>query len=212
MSETQAPTKAPTLTIPAPNMKILSVLITGETPYMQHRFSKKGEIQAKQEQGSTAKTKKAHKARDFEADYKAAMHVSTDGWIGIPASAFRNAMISACRVVGFQMTKAKLSVFCLADGQDLDSGEGLVKINGTPEQTILYVRNETGVVDLRARPMWRQWTALVRLRYDADQFTGADMMNLMMRAGAQVGIGEGRPDSKKSAGMGYGLFTVEEAA
>jgi hypothetical protein len=210
MATAVAEPTAQTLTIPAPNLRVLEVKITGESPYMQHRFSKKGVIQAKQEQGSTAKSKKKHDARDFEADYQAAFHRSVDGWTGIPASAFRNALISACRVVGFQMTKAKLSVFCLSDGQDADNGEGLVRISGEPEKTIMYVRNETGVVDLRARPMWRQWSALVRLRYDADQFTATDMMNLLMRAGAQVGVGEGRPDSKKSAGMGYGLFTVEQ--
>jgi hypothetical protein len=33
----------------------------------------------------------------------------------------------------------------------------------------------------------------------------------MARVGLQVGIGEGRPDSKNSAGMGWGLFTIEEA-
>jgi hypothetical protein len=201
-----------TLTIPAPNLRTIEVKITGEAPYMMHRFSKKGEIQAKQEQGSTAKGKKKHAARDFATDFEAAKHVSMEGWIGIPAASIRAAMISACRLVGFQMTKAKLSVFCLADGMDRDDGAGLVRINGEPEQTIMYCRNETGVVDLRARPMWRKWDAVVRLRYDADQFTSTDVLNLLMRAGAQVGIGEGRPDSKKSAGMGYGTFTVEQSA
>jgi len=28
--------------------------------------------------------------------------------------------------------------------------------------------------------------------------------------GLQVGIGEGRPDSKNSAGMGWGMFTIED--
>lgn len=36
-----------------------------------------------------------------------------------------------------------------------------------------------------------------------------DVANLMNRVGAQVGIGEGRPDSKNSAGMGWGLFSIE---
>jgi len=31
-----------------------------------------------------------------------------------------------------------------------------------------------------------------------------------MRVGQQVGICEGRPDSKNSAGMGWGLFTLED--
>jgi len=36
------------------------------------------------------------------------------------------------------------------------------------------------------------------------------LTNLLARAGLQVGIGEGRPDSKNSAGMGWGLFQIEE--
>lgn len=201
------------LTVKAPDFRVLEVKITGESPYLQHAFPQKAQakIRATQEAGSTAKGKKHREARDFADDYEQAKHKSTEGWIGIPASSFRNALISACRVVGFAMTKAKLSVFCLADGQDSVDGQGLVKITGEPEMTVMPVRNETGVVDLRARPMWRTWSATVRLRYDADQFTATDVMNLLLRAGQQVGIGEGRPDSKKSAGMGYGTFTVEKA-
>ena len=36
-----------------------------------------------------------------------------------------------------------------------------------------------------------------------------DVVNLMVRVGLQVGIGEGRPSSKKSNGIGWGLFDVE---
>jgi hypothetical protein len=32
----------------------------------------------------------------------------------------------------------------------------------------------------------------------------------MHRVGAQVGIGEGRPDSKNSTGMGWGTFEIKE--
>ena len=32
--------------------------------------------------------------------------------------------------------------------------------------------------------------------------------NLIARVGMQVGVGEGRPDSKQSAGLGFGLFDV----
>jgi hypothetical protein len=37
-----------------------------------------------------------------------------------------------------------------------------------------------------------------------------DVTNLMQRVGQQVGIGEGRNDSKMSAGMGWGCFTLAE--
>jgi hypothetical protein len=190
---------------------VVEVRIRGTAPYMQHRFSKKAEIMAKQEQGTTARGKKQHAARDFEKDYEDAKHVSTDGWCGIPAPALRAALISACRIANFQMTKAKLSVFVEADGMCAKDGTPLVRLVGEPEMVTMPVRNETGVVDIRSRPLWREWSATLRLRHDNDQFKYQDVLNLLMRAGMQVGIGEGRPDSKKSAGMGYGLFTVEAA-
>ena len=138
------------------------------------------------------------------------MHKTAEGWCGIPAPAFRNAMISACRVVGFQMTRAKLALFVVPDGFDAEDGTPLVRITkGEPIYTELAVKNETGVCDLRPRPMWREgWEAVVRIKYDADMFTLTDVANLLMRAGAQVGIGEGRPDSRKSCGIGWGIFDL----
>jgi hypothetical protein len=132
-----------------------------------------------------------------------------DGSPGIPASAFRAAMIDACRLVGFKMTEAKMSVFVQADGFDADDGTPLVRFSGgEPEMTQFTVRNATGVADVRVRPMWRRWEAILRIQYDADQFKEADVLNLLLRAGLQVGVGEGRPFSKKSAGMGWGTFTI----
>ena len=49
----------------------------------------------------------------------------------------------------------------------------------------------------------------MRVRFDADQFTLTDVANLLMRVGMQVGIGEGRPFSKNSNGMGWGLFDLK---
>lgn len=198
------------VTIPAPNLVIAEFKLRGTAPFVQHKFSAKAkaQIRATQVAGSTATGKKKRTPKDFDAAYEAAKHISEEGWCGIPAPAFRSAMISACRLVGFQMTKAKLSVFILADGIDAEDGTPLVKIEGEPQKHEGHVRNETGVVDLRARPMWRKWSCRLRVRFDADQFTQDDMANLLLRAGMQVGIGEGRPDSKKSHGCGWGTFEL----
>jgi len=202
---------APTVTIPAPNFKVAEFTIKGTAPYVQNAFSKKAreQMKAKQAAGSTGKkgTKKA--AKDFDACYKEAQHVSHDGWHGIPAGAFRNAMISACRTVGFKMTLAKLSVFIEADGFDANEGTPLVKITkGEPEYCEHSVRIQM-TTDIRVRAMWREgWQAKLRVRFDADQFTVEDVANLLNRVGAQVGIGEGRPDSKTSCGMGWGMFEI----
>jgi hypothetical protein len=112
--------------------------------------------------------------------------------------------------VDYKMTLAKLSLFVHADGFDDVSGQPLVRLDvGEPEETVMAVRNATGVVDLRARPMWREWSLTLRVKFDADQFTLSDVANLLSRVGTQVGIGEGRNDSRESAGLGYGCFEIK---
>jgi hypothetical protein len=205
--------------ITPPKFHRLSLRIEGTAPFMQARFSAKAmqAMKTKMLAGSTAKKGSKREARDFDADFEGALHRSTDGWIGVPAAALRNACIDVCRMVGFQMTRAKMSVFVEADGFDAVDGAPLVKLDaGEPERTEMATRNATGVADIRVRPMWRKWVLNIVVRYDADQFTIEDVANLVARAGEQVGIGEGRPFSKSSNGMGFGTFKIvneeEEAA
>jgi hypothetical protein len=200
-----------TVAITAPRIATAQFRIVGTAPYVQLRFSEKAmnAMREKMEAGSQANKKKAKSARDFDEDFRQALHLSDEGWNGIPASAFRNAMISACRLVGFKMTLAKLSVFILPDGFDKVDGVPLIKIEGDPEPHIMHARNATGVCDLRVRAKYWPWSAMVNVQYDADQFSATDAANLMLRVGTQVGIGEGRPDSKASAGMGWGTFRLD---
>ena len=204
--------KAEPITITAPNFQRLLFTITGTAPLMQARFSAKA-MQAMKEKmlaGSTANKGKKRKPRDFEDDFQQAMHKSTEGWIGIPASALRSACIDVCRMVGFKMTHAKMSIFVEADGLDVVDAAPLVRLLADePERCEMATRNATGVADIRIRPLWREWKADVSIRYDADQFTATDVTNLLARAGQQVGIGEGRPFSKDSNGLGFGTFSVE---
>ena len=199
------------ITIAAPNFQTMDINIEGTAPLVQHRFGKKAATQMLQThiEGDKNKNKsKKHEARDIDQDYKDATHIGEDGCYGIPAPAFRSAMISACRVAGFQMTKAKLSVFVLADTVDDEDGSPLVHIKGKPELHKSAVRLANGSTSIAIRPMWKKWSAVVRVQWDGDQFTSSDVINLMARAGLQVGVGEGRPDSKKSNGMGWGTFRI----
>jgi hypothetical protein len=204
-------TNEETVTISAPNIQRVKFRIVGTAPYVQLRFSEKAmnKMRETHEAGSKAKNKRAKEPRNFNDDFMQAQHISLEGWNGIPASALRKALISACRLVNFKMTLAKLSIFVEQDGFDRVDAEPLIKIEGTPEQLVSTVRNATGVADLRMRAKFWPWSAQVRIRYDADQFSGPDVANLLARVGLQVGIGEGRPDGKESAGMGWGMFEVE---
>lgn len=196
--------------IPPPDLQTVAFALTGTAPYVQLRFSQKliDGFKAKFEEEAPSSKKKVRTKRDYQADFLGAQHVSDEGWVGVPAGAFRAAMISACRLVDFKMTLAKLSVFVHADGFDKVDGTPLVKIEGKPELLNMIVRNANGQPDLRTRAMWKKWTITLRVQFDRKQFSGNDIANLVMRVGAQVGIGEGRPDSKSSAGMGWGTFRI----
>ncbi len=206
--------EAGVLTIPQARMSMMAFLITGTAPLVMHAFRGKAEeeMRAKQEAGSRSKSRKVLRPKDFERQFEDAKHISTDGWLGIPAAGFRSAMISACKMVGFHMTRARLACFVEADGFDGATGDPLVKITrGEPRYFEKHVRLDNGNPDLRARPMWAPgWQAVVRVRWDEDQFSLTDVSNLLSRVGLQVGICEGRPDSKKSAGCGWGLFSVDQ--
>lgn len=202
------------LEVSAPNFQWVEFLIEGVTPYCQNAFGAKArqKMIETQEAGSTGKSRKKKDAKDFDDCYEQAIHKSQDGWIGIPASGFRAAMISACRAAGVVMTRAKLAVYVEPDGFDRVSNDPLVRITeGEPKRQDAAVRNASGVIDIRPRPVWSPgWQAMVRIRFDGDMLTAEDVANLLLRAGMQVGIGEGRPDSKQSAGIGWGLFKIVE--
>jgi hypothetical protein len=200
------------VTIPAPNIKTVTFHVVGTAPMVVHRFSHKVKTQMiqKMEAGSTARKGQKREAANLEEMYNEARYISKDGWDGFNASAVRNSMISACRLVGFKMTLAKLSLFVIQDGWDAKEPEiPLVRIIGKPRRLESRANVETGQAYITIRPCYDKWEADVKIRYDADQFTVADIANLLSRVGTQVGWCEGRPDSKNSAGMGWGTFVVQ---
>lgn len=201
-----------TVTIKPPRFGIALFHIKGIAPLVIHRFSLKTKEQMKQkmETGKAASSKRNREAKATDDLYEEARYRHADGWDGFKASSIRNAMISACRLVGFKMTLAKLSVFVLEDGRDaLEPQIPLIRINGDPVKQEDMARVETGQPYVTVRPAYHEWGAKVRIRFDMDQFTHQDVANLMMRVGLQVGIGEGRPDSKNSAGQEWGLFEIQ---
>lgn len=207
--------EAKSIVITPPKMAVAKALMIGTAPYVQNRFSSenKQKMEAKQKEGtSMAKTRRAKAPKDFEKVYQGSMHVSQDGWYGIPASAIRNSMIDACRLTQFDMTRAKMCIFIVADGLDRENLEPLVRITkGEPRMFIDRVKIGINQTDLAARAIFEKWEAVVTIEWDADVFQAQDVFNLLARAGWQVGIGAGRPLSKTSAGTGKGTWKVEQA-
>lgn len=199
------------VTITPPNIQTAVFTIEGTAPLVIHRFSAKAKngMLETMKAGSTAKKGKKREPLDVQATFNAARYISPEGWDGFNVAAVRAAIISACRLVGFKMTLAKLSVFVEADGRDkLEPEFGLIRIIGKARLLESIARVETGQAYVTIRPCYDQWKAKIRIRFDGDQFTVQDISNLLSRVGAQVGLGEGRPDSKNSTGMGWGTFQI----
>ena len=199
------------------NLAVVRIRIRGTAPLVVNKFSKKARDQmmaAMATPKSQKKAKSERAPRDYGQDMIQAQHRSAEGWPGFPCSGFRAASIAACRAAGVVMTHAKQAFFVLADGYDADAGTPLVRIiaggktERAPEQTALPVRNDNGGADIRVRPMWREWEAVVTVQFDADMISTESVINLLHRAGVQVGIGEGRPGSKNSVGQGWGTFEI----
>lgn len=200
------------VSIAAPNFQTAEFSIKGTAVLVIHRFSKKTKEQMKDkmETGKSASSKKVRTAKLTDDSFFESRYISAAGWDGFHAGSIRNALISACRLVGFKMTLAKMSLFVIADGVDKEEPQiPLIRILGAkPVKQEDMARVETGQPYVTVRAAYHDWSAKLKIRWDADQFSLADVSNLLSRVGMQVGIGEGRPDSKNSAGMGWGTFEI----
>jgi hypothetical protein len=208
----KALTTEPTrVTITPPKMATATVKIEGTAPYLQNKFSSENRdkmLETQRAGSASKKTRKAKAPKDFERIYQSSMHVAQEGWHGIPATGLRNAMIDACRLTEMDMVRAKMCIFIVAQGLDKDTLEPLVRIEGKPRMHIDRVKIGMAQTDLAARAIFEKWSAKFEIQWDDDVFKAQDVVNLLARAGWQVGIGAGRPLSKMSGGTGKGTFKV----
>lgn len=204
--------KAAAISIPRPDIRTVKVRINGTAPLIAHAWSEKAikMIQAAQEGKATKKIKAPREARDPKADFEGARYKSGFGWDGVPAVAFKAAMVGACRLVeGVPMTLAKRLMF--VDGTLLEDGSmsSLVKIEAPePKMRTDTVRLDNGSADMRYRPEYWPWSAELTIRFNAGILSPEMLLNLLELAGSFEGICEWRPGSPQSATGTYGTFSV----
>ena len=207
--------KSVKIVIPPLKFAFMPIKIRGTSVYVSNRFSaeareimRRGFIQ-----GSKKKKRGSEKEpRDFDKDCAGSMYRSSEGWYGIPTTAFRQAMISVCVLLGFVTTTAKKAIFVVPDGFDAKEGQPLVKITkGKPDHFESYTIISGKTPNIAARGRWAAgWEACPVVKFDEGIFTPTDIVNLMMRAGVQIGTGAGRPFSKNSCGQDWGTWEVAE--
>lgn len=179
------------------------VRVEGTSPLIVNRFSEKAKEMMLQAQMQTTRVKKD--AKDPHALYEASRYRLPDGRDGMPAAAFKAAMVGAARDFdGITMTSLKTAIFVEGEG-----AEQLVPILGTPEMREDAVRNASGVADLRYRAMYHPWAVDLTIEFLPQRVSESSLLALLNAAG-RGGVGEWRPSAPKSSTGSYGRFKVAD--
>lgn len=200
--------ESPKIYIPRPREEAVTFPIVGTRPLIVHNWSDKARRMMLDKQ--MGKTKIGREPKDPVADFNASRYTSTEGWDGIPATAFKAAMVAACRLVdGLTMTLAKQLFFVVGDGFTA-KGVDLVRLVGEPTMREDMVRNDSGVADIRFRAQYWPWSAELTIRFNANLINHENIASLVALAGSSVGVCEWRPSAPKVATGSYGLWAIQE--
>lgn len=184
----------------------LIVTVSGTAPLATHRWSEKARrMMLDAQQG---KKTKVREVKDPQADFESSIYRLPDGRPGIPAAAFKAAIVSGARMFDKQvaMTAVKQVIFVEGEGPDQ-----LLAIEGsTPELWEQMVRVASGTADIRYRARFDlPWRVTLPVRYFQSSITTESLLALI-DAGGTAGVGEWRPSAPKSQTGSYGTFEVED--
>lgn len=178
------------ITLPPLNLQTMQVTLIGDSPLICHAWSVKAKRAMLDKQMKKARPAKA--AKSPEDDFEASLYKMEDGRYGFPAVAFKSAAVSACRFVeGVKMTEAR--------GAFHIEGE-LVLIDGEPTSREDMVRVGMGTADIRYRGEFKEWRAVLTIKFNANAVSPEQIVNLLNTAGFGVGVGEWRPEKNGSFG------------
>lgn len=189
----------------------VQIPIIGMTPLIMHKFSEKSLREMQDKQAHKTKTKKKE-AREPEKEYRSAIYFlngsSTAGEqerYGFPAIGFKKAAVGSARHIdGLTMTELYGAFHILPDAGDLVevfSGEVVMRTD--------TVRIGQGTTDLRYRPEFRNWCALLRVDINIASISIEQVTNCINIGGFSGGIGDWRPERKGHFGM-YRVAELEE--
>lgn len=191
------------------NTEDMLVPIEGVSPLLIHKFGAKAkQIMLDGMQGrKTPKTAKNPEAEYEEAFYRIATASGEKPRYGFPAIAVKSAIVSAARFFGKDVRMTDLRQFMFVSGVLTEADDQpLVEIIGEPRMREDAVRLSRGGSDMRYRPEFFPWSAVVTLTYVKSALTQDSVLSLVDAAGLGVGVGEWRPEK----GGDFGRFRVIE--
>ena len=184
----------------------LIVPIIGTSPLIPHKWSEKALRMMRGKQGvdGSGAVREKREAKIAEDEAEGCQYYLADGTPGIPATAFKAAIVGACRLFeGLTMVMAKQAVFVVGEGV-----EQLVRIEGERTLREDTPRNATGVADLRYRYAYYPWRTSLLIRYLPSVIDPGSIGTLIDAAG-NGGVGDWRPSAPKSATGTFGCFEVD---
>lgn len=209
-------TKETVVRIPPPNHGYIQVKVGNKAPdghlpsLIVHRLDEKTKTQLEErDQNKKGSRTKMRPARNPKAEFEGALYrmPGKKRVYGLPASGFKKAMVRASKdIEGLHMTDMNRHVFVLEDGG------GFVQLKGSApvmrEDIVRIGKGQSKVPQVRYRPEFKEWSATLRIRYDADIYAPEEILNLLARAGSSVGWGELRPEK----GYDHGMWIIQGKA
>jgi hypothetical protein len=182
----------------------LLVPIRGISPLILHNF---GEKQRRKMLDDMQNKKSAKQPKDPQAEYEAAFHRVKGGQPGFPATGFKACTVAGARFYGSSVTMTSLrqSMFFRGEPSETMPVQALVRIVGEPQQREDVVRVARGGTDLRYRPEFLEWSAVLEIVYVQSMLTRDSLLSLIEAGGLGCGVGEWRPEK----GGDNGQFEVD---
>lgn len=204
--------------------RVVDISIIGDTPLIMHKWSEKAKKEMLDSQmGKSKGKKKAPKspARDFiesmywldgaptiadgmsEEEMQTAFTeaIEKGARFGFPATAFKKAACSAAYRMGWSKDKVSLYGAFFIDADEND----MVEIQSDPPIMREDPVKISMTSDLRYRGEFRNWSAKLRIRYNANgQYSLDNILTMINAGGFTCGAGEWRVEK----GGQYGMFHI----
>lgn len=193
--------------IPAIEIKMFTVKLVGDSPLIVHAWSEKAKKEMLDKQMKKASKGKA--AKDPFKDYVDSLYWLTEkpenptqedvqkAKFGFPSVAFKACAVSAAYRSGIVGNKVSTNSAFHIMGD-------MIEIIGTPEIREDMVRIAM-TVDIRYRGEFKNWSANLNIRYNANAISMEQIINYLNLGGFGVGLGEWRAEK----GGNFGMFHVE---
>ncbi len=189
------------------NTETVQVPVIGLSELIVNRFSEKAKRQMEDLQKGIKPIRTKRKPRDPEQEFLNAQYVLEDGQHGFKAEGFKKAIVNSVRFIdNLTMVLARTIIFVI--GVDSPKyGVQLVPIEcAKPYMRTDTVRLQGKTTDLRYRPGYWPWRAVLTIKFNADMITADSIYNLVNYSG-QVGIGEHRPGAER--GGPFGMYELD---